>query len=119
VWDDGALARLPQWGLGGWMKDPNQKIDREKAYLNPAEVFASPEDVVEYAGLSREAKIEILRRWSYEAAELSVAEEEGMGGGEPNLTDRIYRCLHELDAEIETGTAGLTKHGSIPAPARR
>jgi hypothetical protein len=101
------------------MKDSKHEIDREQALASPADVFASPEDVVEYTGLSREEKVEILRRWAYEAAELAVAEDEGMGGGEPNLTDRIYQCLHWLDAETETDTAGLTKHGSIPAPTRR
>jgi len=99
-------------------KNPSE-LDREAALRSPGEVFASPEDVLEHAGLSREEKIEILRRWSYDAAELEVAEEEGMGGGEPSLNDRIHRCLHELDAPLEAETAGLTKHGSVPAPPPR
>jgi hypothetical protein len=95
-----------------------KKTDRETAYLDPSRIFDSPEDVVEYGGLSREEKIEVLRRWSYDAAELEVAEEEGMGGGEPSLTHRIHQCLHELDADVDSETAGLTKHGSIPSPGR-
>ncbi|NLY92778.1 MAG: hypothetical protein GXY23_02010 [Myxococcales bacterium] len=106
------------------------KIDRERALLNPSEVFGSPDELLAYEGLSRSEKIEILRRWAYEAAELSVAEDEGMGelsvdddvqargGGEAaRLMDAIRRGLRELGADAEE-TAGLTKHGSIPVPTK-
>ena len=100
------------------MSDRNES-EREAAYLNPARVFDSPEDVVEYAALSRDEKVEILRRWSYDAAQLAVAEDEGMGGGEANLTDRIHQALRDLGVDLGAETSGLTRHGSIPAPPRR
>jgi hypothetical protein len=101
------------------MTHVNQEIDREKAFLNPAEVFDTPEDLTEYAGLSREEKIDLLRRWSYDAAELSVAEEEGMGGGEADFTARIHHCLRDLGADMDTEGLGHTKHGSVPSPPHR
>jgi hypothetical protein len=102
------------------MAHENEEIDREKALLSPSEVFDTPEDLTEYAGLSREEKIELLRRWSYDAAELSVAEEEGMGGGEPDFLARIHHCLRDLGAEVDSEALGPTKHGSVPTrPERR
>ena len=38
-------------------------MDFEKAKLNPAAVFKSPQEVVSSQELSRQQKIEILRRW--------------------------------------------------------
>jgi hypothetical protein len=50
----------------------------EKALLDPASAFTSPEQVLTSAELSREQKIEILHRWEYDARQLEVAEEENM-----------------------------------------
>jgi hypothetical protein len=47
----------------------------EKAKLNPAAVFKSPQEVVSSQKLSGEQKIEILRRWEQDAALMEVAEE--------------------------------------------
>jgi hypothetical protein len=53
---------------------------REKAKLDPQEVFEAPEAVLDVADLTTEQKIEILLRWEYNAAEEAVATEEGMPG---------------------------------------
>ena len=45
-------------------------IDVKKAMLNPTSVFKGPEDVVADDDLARDQKIEILRRWEYDAREL-------------------------------------------------
>jgi hypothetical protein len=47
------------------------KIEYEQALLDGS-VFVQPEDVVRHPTLSREQKIKILRRWKYDASELSV-----------------------------------------------
>ena len=48
--------------------------DTEKALLNPASVFDTPEEVLHAKGISRRQKIEILRRWEYDQRQLQVAE---------------------------------------------
>ncbi len=45
-------------------------VDLDKALLDPASVFKTPEGVLNSHELSREQKIEILRRWEYDAREL-------------------------------------------------
>jgi len=58
-------------------------VDVEKALVDPALVFKTPEEVLADSELSREQKIKILRRWEYDVRELQVAEEEGMEGPQP------------------------------------
>ncbi len=50
-------------------------IDVKKAMLDPTMVFKEPKEVVANDELTRDQKIEILRRWEYDARELEVAEE--------------------------------------------
>jgi hypothetical protein len=64
-------------------KERGSKMDFEKAKLNPAAVFKSPQEVVSIQELSREQKIEILRRWEQDARLMEVAEEENMPGPQP------------------------------------
>ncbi|MFA9461054.1 hypothetical protein [Thiohalorhabdus methylotrophus] len=73
--------------------------DMEKARRDPVSVFASPEAVRDHPTLSRAEKLELLRRWEYDARELEIAEEEGMGGGEPDILDRIEAALLALSEE--------------------
>ena len=44
------------------MTNIGNRIDLRKAILNPALVFRGPEDVLQRAELTREPKIEVLRR---------------------------------------------------------
>jgi hypothetical protein len=75
--------------------------DIEKAWLDPASVFKTPEEVIKSEELSREQKIEILRRWEYDARELQVAEEEGMIGTNADILGEIMRALLQLDEKSE------------------
>jgi len=72
----------------------------ERALLDPASAFMSPAQVLERVGLSAEQKIEILYRWEYDAAESSVALEEGMPGNETDLLQQILIALAELTSGI-------------------
>jgi hypothetical protein len=54
-------------------------VDVEKALLYPGLVFKTPQELLANNELSRDQKIEILRRWEYDVRQLQVAEEEGMG----------------------------------------
>lgn len=90
-------------------------IDLEQALLNPASVFDGPEAVLDHPGLSKEQKIEILRRWQYDAAEVSVAIEEGMPAhGTGDMLHRVLRALESLGAEIGSGRVGPSKQHGMP-----
>ena len=85
------------------------------ALMNPAAAFIAPGDVLIDARLTREAKIEILCHWLYDATELSVAEEEGMGGGEPSKLGAVLAALHSLTGGVDGERAAPTKHGAVCA----
>jgi hypothetical protein len=87
-------------------------IDLDRALLDPAAVFATPRDVVAHAALSREQKIEILRRWEYDANELDVAEEEGMAGGEKPRLRQIMLALEELGVDFSERSGPSKHHGA-------
>ncbi len=87
--------------------------DLDRALLNPASIFASPDEVLAHEDLSHQQKIEILRRWEYDERELQVAEEENMAGGPSDMLDEILRALHELGAGVDTEHSPLTKQGGI------
>jgi hypothetical protein len=87
--------------------------------LAPALVFGSPEGVLDNPELSKDQKIEILLRWEYDAAEESVALEEGMPGQDSDLLRRILVVLGRLRAAIDIEHTGPSKqHGIARAPAR-
>lgn len=83
-------------------------IDYEQALLDPASFFKEPEAVVERKDLTREQKIEILRRWEYDASEVAVAEEEGMIADRPLMLRRVVLALEELTGGDE-GSRSPTK----------
>ena len=85
-------------------------IDLEKAMLDPTMVFEDPKEVVASDELTRDQKIEILRRWEYDARELEVAEEEaGMTVLRPEMFDLVVQALHSLGAERDTEHTPPTK----------
>jgi len=70
--------------------------DINKAMLDPTSVFRAPEDVLKAGDITREQKIEILRRWEYDARELEVADDESMTGGGSDLLERVLESLSAL-----------------------
>ena len=85
-------------------------IDVNMAMLDPTMVFKDPKDVVANGELTRDQKIEILRRWEYDARELEVAEEEaGMAVLCPDMFDRVVQALHTLGAKRDTEHTPPTK----------
>lgn len=83
--------------------------DLEQALLDPSSVFSSPEAVLSATTFTENEKIEILRRWAYDARELAVAEEEGMLGGGPSLLSSIQLALAELGIELDLEHTTPTK----------
>jgi hypothetical protein len=88
-------------------------IDVKKALDNPAAVFERPQDVVGADDLSREQKIEVLRRWEYDAREMQVADEEGMAPADPqpSILDAILKALRSLGAAADVDRSAPTKQG--------
>ena len=93
-------GRSPEW------------LDRARS--DPGAVFAEPEDVLECAELSNEDRIQILRSWEYDAAELEVSTEEGMDGPKNGLLQRVLDALATLTDGHDAEHVGPTKqHGLI------
>jgi hypothetical protein len=93
-------------------RKPTPSLDR--ALLDPGSLFASPEEVVAHTGLTLAEKIGVLRSWEYDAAEIAVAEEEGMQGLENDLLRRILQALDRLTRGQDVEFVAPTKeHGLI------
>lgn len=89
----------------------------ERALLTPAEVFETPEQVVAHDGLTQPQKVEILRRWEYDAASEAVAVEEGMQGDEDVLLRRITLALEGMADGLDPDRTATGKHGGYPRGA--
>jgi hypothetical protein len=85
-------------------------MEFKRSLADPALSFDDPESVLR-SDLTREQKLEILQRWEFDLRELSVAEEENMGGGETSaLLPRVRKALRSL-APGEEPSGPATKHG--------
>jgi hypothetical protein len=89
----------------------------DKAMFDPAAAFAQPEDVLKEPGLTKDDKIEILRRWEFQAAEEAVALEEGMPGEESGMLRRILLALGELTGSLDLEHTAPTKHHALDRTA--
>jgi len=84
-----------------------------QALLDPTSVFARPEDILRERTLTRDEKIEILRRWEYDARDLEVATEENMPEGPPSQLGAVLRALRQLNVTSDCEHAPPTKQGGI------
>ena len=86
----------------------------QQALLDPATVFAHPSDVVAAETLSKACRVEILRRWEYDALEAQVAEEEGLRDYQPkSLLDDVIAALHQLGTGPDIQHSPPTKQGGV------
>jgi hypothetical protein len=74
----------------------SQQVSVDKAKANPSKVFNSPEDVLS-SGLTKTAKLAILRSWEDEAHQLQAAADENMTGGEASRLDEIRKAIDKLE----------------------
>lgn len=89
-------------------------IEIEAAREVPPELaFASPEAIVASPRLTRAQKIELLRSREYDAAELAVAEEEGMQGPENDQLPRILNALARLTGGDDAEYVAPTKQHAL------
>lgn len=89
-------------------------VDIDAAKINPSSVFKRPSDVLKEKSLSRELKIDILRRWAYDEREIAVAEEENMQGvnsDRSNILDDVLKCLLTLGVHTDDKKSPPTKQG--------
>ena len=89
------------------------KVDPDKAIIDPASVFSSPVEVIDRVDLSRDLKIEILRRWEYDAREESTAAEEGMGEFNGELLQQIECALRRLVDDFDLDHTPPTKQSGL------
>lgn len=90
-----------------------------RALLDPAAEFETPNDILASSSMTREQKIEVLRRWEYDASELSVADDEGMPPGKSVSVAEVLEALHQLVPKIDTERRPPTKQGGIDQASLR
>ncbi len=89
------------------------------ALLDPSSVFPRPAAVLSDKTLSKDQKVEVLRRWEYDACEVSVAEDEGMPAQDGEVLRQILEALQVLVGEIDTDDTPPTKQGGLSRAALR
>lgn len=95
------------------MSNRKSELDLDQARLDPGSVFASPEALRDHPGLTQAQKIELLRRWAYDASELAVAEEEGMQNGEESPLAQVLSVLNELTGGYDVEHSPPTKQEGV------
>lgn len=72
----------------------------ERARLDPPSVFPSPEDLLEEPALTKVQKIDLLKRWKYDAQRVLDSGSEGFApekGGD--LLQRVTLALESLEQD--------------------
>lgn len=88
-------------------------IDLEKACLDPASVFAEPNDVVLCQELSDREKRIILRQWRYDILDIEVAEDENMlGPNHLDILEKISKAFKLVGGETNPEDVPPTKQGA-------
>ena len=87
--------------------------DFDQFLLDPGASFPRPDDVAGDLRLTWQQKIEILCHWAYDATELAVAEEEGMGGGESSNLQAVLNALVSITGGFSSERTGPTKHSGF------
>lgn len=67
------------------------------ALTEPWRAFEHPDEVLATRGLSSNEKKRILGRWAEDARALSVADDEGLSGGEPNQLADVMKAKGEIE----------------------
>jgi hypothetical protein len=82
-------------------------IELKRARLVPSSVFASPDEVLQAAGLSRTQKIAILRRWEFDARPTTAHPAARQDGP---ILDQIRQALVNLGAAPPAAGRGTLTH---------
>ncbi|MGJ8590458.1 MAG: hypothetical protein ACSHXW_20405 [Yoonia sp.] len=87
--------------------------------LDLPSVFDTPQDVLTDEYLKTSQRNEILRRWEYDACEVSVAEDEGMQARNGDALKQILQALQDLVGDIDSSETPPTKQGGLSREALR
>ena len=82
--------------------------------LDPSSAYHKPSDILKDDKLSRDEKIDLLKRWAYDEREKAVAEEENMLGvnaDKDNVLDDILRSLLVLGVKSDDNLSPPTEQG--------
>jgi hypothetical protein len=88
-----------------WIQDRYGRCDApylpelDRAFVNPAAVFSSPDDVVRHPLLTLDCKREILWRWAWDEYLLDLANSDGMPEGEPSRLPEVKAALRLVKQE--------------------
>jgi hypothetical protein len=77
----------------------SSEFDLEAALRDPQAFFAEPNEIAAHPRLSRQSKLALLRQWEQRARSLSVAEGEGMAGGEENMLGRVEQAISIVEMQ--------------------
>jgi CBS domain-containing protein len=88
------------------------------ALLDPAAVFASPEEVERDAALSHEEKLAILEHWEEDAQELDVPEDQRKSGDKPSRLEEVVAARARLTGGTEAAPDARKKGVARADPAR-
>jgi len=88
----------------------------EEIKVDPARFYRMPADVIRDRRFSDQERLEILQAWERDARALSVADDEGMGGGEPSRLKTVVSARMELEQKVpgETKYRESSKYGGGP-----
>lgn len=87
-----------------------------EALRNPAAAFGTPGELEREPSLNRAEKLALLTIWENDARELAVAEEENMGGGEPDLLVEVTTVRARLADENAADLASAPHKQASPPP---
>ena len=74
-------------------------IDIEAIQHNPADRFATPQQVVDDPSLTAHQKRQILLQWEQDARALATADDEGMAGGRESMLRSVMIALEAVGTE--------------------
>lgn len=70
----------------------------KNALISPDKFFKKPLDVLGNESLSKQQKIEVLKRWKHDALELETADDENMStNGRRDIMDEVVEALRLLE----------------------
>jgi hypothetical protein len=71
-------------------------IDVETEPFNPADRFATPQQVVDDLRLAADQKRRALQQWKQDARALAVADEDGMAGVKETMLRSVMNALESV-----------------------
>lgn len=72
----------------------------EEIKADPARYYQAPTDVVRDRRFGDRERLEILQAWERDARALSVADDEGMSGGEPSRLKTVVQARMEVERNV-------------------